>query len=97
MHRQCCEQNVSCCCVDQLPWGSVGDTLTAGQNPFLRTAFAGAGGRLQIDVPLQHAPPQFQACPLPRSFRQIAMYGQLMCRSVHMHMCTQYLLRDDTS
>ena len=68
MHKQCCGQNVLCCCADELPWGSVGDSLAAGQDPFLRTPLAGAGTRLQIDVPLQHAPPQFQACPLIMSF-----------------------------
>ena len=50
---------------DEWPWGQTRGTMQAAQNPFVHTPLARALGRQQLEVPLQHAPPQFQAWVLP--------------------------------
>lgn len=45
---------------DNMPLGQTGNSLAAGQNPFLRGPFAGASGRLHVMIPVQHIAPQFQ-------------------------------------
>ena len=68
-----------------MPWGQVGDSLTAAQNPFLHTSLAGVSGRLQLDVPLQHAPPQFQASRehrSPKFYVSAPLFPQLVAISL---------------